>query len=65
MTEKVLTPREVAEALKVSRTTLWRYERAGVIPRRIRLSPRKTGFLKSEIEAFLNARANDRKDSEK
>lgn len=61
MTDKLLTPQQVAEALNVSRTTLWRYERAGIIPGRIRLSPKKTGFLKSEIEAFLEDRAKQRK----
>jgi len=56
---EVLTVHEVCHLLKVSRETLRRWEIGDTFPRRRRLSshPRgKCGWLRSEIEAWLNGR---------
>lgn len=34
----------------VSRTTYWRWEKAGTVPKRFKLGPKVRGVLKSEIE---------------
>ncbi len=53
---KILRIRNVTEATGLSRTTLWRLERRGDFPRRIRLSPNSTGWLESEIEQWIESR---------
>lgn len=40
----------------LSRTTLWRLEGAGNFPARRRLSVGAVGWLKSEVEAWIEAR---------
>ncbi len=53
---KVLRIRDVANTTGLSRTTLWRLERRGDFPRRIRLSPNSTGWIESEIEEWIESR---------
>ena len=40
----------------LSRTTWWRMERQGVAPKRRQLSPNSTGWLLSEISAWMMSR---------
>ena len=47
-----LTPREVADMLKVSRRTVTEYARNGTLPV-IRISHRKVLFRRSDVEALL------------
>ncbi len=56
MAKKVLRPREVTKKVNLSRTTIWRREREGNFPRRIRLGPNSTGWLEEEIDAWLDSR---------
>jgi predicted DNA-binding transcriptional regulator AlpA len=58
--DQILTPAEVCSLLRISRSSLWRYERAGLLPRRIHLSNRKTGFFASEVRAALVQLADGR-----
>ena len=53
---KILRTPEVTNITGLSRTTLWRLERRGDFPRRIRLSPNSTGWLESEIEGWIESR---------
>ena len=53
---KILRIGKVTEATGLSRTTLWRLERSGDFPRRIRLSPNSTGWIESEIEQWIESR---------
>lgn len=41
----------------LSRVSWWRYERAGLAPKRIRLGPNSIGWLKHEIDAWIAERA--------
>ena len=43
-----------------SRTTIWRAEKAGTWPKRIRFSARKYGWLETEIDAWIAARISER-----
>ena len=59
---KVLRTRDVADVTGLSRVTIWRLERAGDFPNRIRLGQNSVGWLQDEIEAWLINRrqTNDR-----
>ena len=53
---KILRVRDVTISTGLSRTTLWRLERRGEFPRRLRLSPNSTGWIESEIEQWIESR---------
>ncbi len=53
---RILRPREVADRLGVSRVTLWRWERKGLIPKKRQVGPNTTGWLESEIVDWLTSR---------
>ena len=44
-----------------AKTSLWRMEKAERFPKRVKLSPYKIGWRKSEIRAWLDARDAERK----
>ncbi|MFZ2068391.1 MAG: AlpA family phage regulatory protein [Xanthobacteraceae bacterium] len=46
--------------IRFCRVHLQRLENAGQFPRRIHLSQRRIGWLRSEIEAWITARADAR-----
>jgi prophage regulatory protein len=52
----VIREPECRELTRLSRTTRWRLERAGLFPRRRRISPGCTGWLRSEIAAWIASR---------
>ena len=53
---KALRLREVCNLTGLSRTTLWRLERAGSFPSRILLSKNSVGWLAEEVSAWLASR---------
>ena len=51
-----IRPKELAEELGVSRSTLWRWSHIEGFPRPSRLGPpgsRCVGYLKSDVEAWM------------
>jgi prophage regulatory protein len=48
--------REVAQRVALSRSTIWRMERAGQFPKRRRLSVNKVAWWEPEIEEWLRTR---------
>jgi prophage regulatory protein len=52
---------EADEITGLSRTTRWRLEKEGKFPSRRRISDRCTGWLMSEIQAWLRQREEARK----
>ncbi|WP_183361243.1 helix-turn-helix transcriptional regulator [Geomonas limicola] len=52
----VIPPSKIREVTGLSRTTVWRLERLGQFPHRIRLSPGRVGYRRSEIESWLAVR---------
>ena len=52
----ILSTREVIKITNLSRVSLWRYERHGLFPKRLRLGPNRVGWLQSEIEDWLRSR---------
>lgn len=53
---------DVVEATGLSRSTLWRLERAGNFPKRRRLSPGRVAWRSEEIDAWRDAREPARSD---
>ncbi len=51
--KRVLRISEVTEATGLSRTSIWRRERAGTFPARVRLGDRAVGWRSNEIEAWI------------
>lgn len=47
---------EVCQAVGLSRTSIWRLEVRGDFPRRRQLSPQRVGWLRSEVEEWVNSR---------
>ncbi|NJL30049.1 MAG: AlpA family phage regulatory protein [Thermoanaerobaculia bacterium] len=53
---KILRTNTVAEMLGISRATLWRWARRGLLPPRRIVGPNTVGWVESEILAWLEAR---------
>lgn len=53
---QVLKIAEVSEMVGLSRTTIWRREREGDFPQRLRLGGRRIGWNADEVVAWLEAR---------
>lgn len=58
--DRVISAKELARIIPYSKVHIWRLERAGLFPRRLRLGPNRVGWLKSEIDAWLSAKSADR-----
>lgn len=56
MSERILRTPEVLERVGVARTTLWRLERSGQFPARRRIAGGLTGWLASEVDAWVQDR---------
>ncbi len=57
MTERFLRKAEVEKMTGLHEVTIWRRERSGDFPHRIRLGPRAVGWLESEVESWMQQRA--------
>ncbi len=53
---RILRISEMVELLAVSRATLWRWERRGVLPPKRRIGPNVVGWIESEITEWLQTR---------
>lgn len=51
--DRILRPKEVCTILGIGRTTLWRLEKAGELPKKKRLSAGAVGWMKSDIYRML------------
>ena len=54
--DPILSPKRVAEKLGCSRESLYRWIKAGILPRPIRIGHLSTGWKTSTIEAWLSQR---------
>jgi prophage regulatory protein len=59
--DEILRSPDPERLIGVHRTTLWRWEREGQFPKRIKLAGRASGHLRSEVEKWLQDRAAERK----
>lgn len=58
--DRVMRKKEVLAVVGLSDVSVWRQERAGTFPKRLRLGGNSVGWLKSEIDGWLHQRAADR-----
>ena len=58
---RVLREPQVFEITKLSKSTRWRLEKAGLFPKKIHLSPNTVGWLASDICSWLEQRAQEGK----
>jgi predicted DNA-binding transcriptional regulator AlpA len=61
LSQRVLSQKAVLQRVPLSRTTLWRLERVGAFPRRLRISPNRVGWLESDVDAWVEAMKDDQK----
>ena len=52
----ILRTHEVTQLTGLSRTTIWRLERSGTFPRRVRLSANSVGWVEDEVRDWVNER---------
>ena len=53
---RVLNVRDVVGMTGLSKATIWREEKSGAFPKRINLTPRRVGWIESEIIGWLESR---------
>lgn len=53
---KIIRIEELQKLTQLSRTTIWRLERSGRFPRRVRLGAHSIGWVSDEILAWLASR---------
>lgn len=59
-TQRIIRKPELFSKLGLSDATIWRMERAGRFPQRIKLGGNSVGWFDGEINAWLAKKANDR-----
>ena len=57
---RILRQRQVTEKVGYSPMHLWRLEKAGRFPRRLKLGPNSVGWVAEEIEEWIAARIAER-----
>lgn len=60
-TDRMLTRREAAEMLRVSQSLLSRWSRTGEGPPVIWLAPKAARYLRSDIDAYIEANRSGRR----
>ena len=60
---EVVREKERRQSTGYSRVQWWRMEKAGKAPQRIILGPNAVGWLRHELQAWIAARAAERKPS--
>ncbi len=56
----IIDLRQVLEAVPYSRAHLYRLEKAGSFPKRVKLGPNRVGWVKEEVTSWLAARIEAR-----
>ena len=56
---QLMTQLQVAQALSVSRTTLWKMRKDGRLPPQIRVSDRRVAFRRTDVEEWIERGGND------
>lgn len=51
--DQIIRPRNLPQETGLSRTTIFRLERAGQFPKKIRLSPGAVGYRRADVEQWL------------
>lgn len=54
--DTILKPKEVAKAVGLSLSSIYRLSKAGKFPKRVQLSEHRSGFWASDIKQWLDER---------
>ena len=57
MKELILREAKVKETTGLSKSTRWRLEKAGEFPQKVKLGPRASGWIASEVLEWLEKKA--------
>ena len=60
---RILRKPEVADRVGYSQVHLMRLEKSGKFPKKIQIGPASVGFLESEVDDWIMARAAEREDA--
>lgn len=52
----ILTQKQTEEKIGMNRITIWRHEKDGKFPLRVKLTDKKIGWFEDEIDAWLESR---------
>lgn len=55
MERAILREKDVIKFVGKSRTTIWRDEKEGRFPKRVKIGARAVGWLRSDLEAWLES----------
>ena len=58
MNDRFLREKQCRDITGLSRTTRWRLERAGLFPKRYSISPGAVAWLESQVQEWIESRAN-------
>jgi prophage regulatory protein len=57
MQNEIIRFKAVQQAVSLSRTTIWRLEREGKFPGRRKLSTNSVGWIKQDVDNWIQSRA--------
>lgn len=60
MDQRIIRKPELFARVGLSDATIWRLEKSGKFPRRVKLGGNSVGWLSDEFDAWLNARLENR-----
>jgi len=58
--QRIIRKPELLNMIGLSAPTIWRMEKAGTFPKRLRLGGNSCGWLSTEIDAWIEERAAER-----
>lgn len=58
---EIVREAERRQVTGLSKTTWWRWEKRGLVPKRIQLTEYSVGWLRSELQSWISARAATRR----
>lgn len=58
--ERIVRKSELFATIGLSDASVWRMEKLGKFPKRLKLGGNSVGWLKSEIDSWISARAAER-----
>ena len=58
---RIIRIKELCKKLGVSPVSIWRWERAGLLPSRVNLGPRLVGWRNHDIEKWLEEKTGETK----
>jgi prophage regulatory protein len=58
--DQIIRKPELFSKLSLSDATIWRMEKSGKFPRRIKLGGNSVGWFENEVEAWLSKKSADR-----